>query len=166
MFNIGPPELLVILVLALVFVGPEQLPGIIRKSAKTFAEIKKVSTSLRTEFVETLEAETKDIKEAFSDTPLSFPDSGDPKAVSPTFSEEDKAIMAKADAAVLANEQNAEEAVKVPHVDEQTKTGQEKDEIEASSSVEPSEEVAEEKIDSGEEIVEPVIDTAELDQSP
>jgi len=47
MFGIGPTELIVILVVALVLLGPKRLPEIARSLGKGFAEFKRASNELR-----------------------------------------------------------------------------------------------------------------------
>ncbi len=51
MFNIGGQEFALIIVLALVVVGPEQLPGLIRKLGHYAAQARRMSSSLRAEFM-------------------------------------------------------------------------------------------------------------------
>lgn len=51
MFNIGGPEVLVIALVALVIVGPEQLPSVLRKAGQYAAQLRSMSTSLRDEFM-------------------------------------------------------------------------------------------------------------------
>lgn len=51
MFNIGGPEVLVIALIALVVVGPEQLPSVLRKAGKYASQIRSMSTGLRQEFM-------------------------------------------------------------------------------------------------------------------
>lgn len=48
MFNLGPMELLVIVVVALVVLGPQRLPGAMRQVGKAFAEARQWSSSLTT----------------------------------------------------------------------------------------------------------------------
>ena len=55
MFNIGPAELLVIGVVLLIAVGPEQLPGVIRRVGSAAAQIRSMTDGLRTEFMAGLE---------------------------------------------------------------------------------------------------------------
>jgi len=47
MFGIGPTELIVILVVALLLLGPKRLPEIARSLGKGFAEFKRASNELR-----------------------------------------------------------------------------------------------------------------------
>ncbi|MGE5307809.1 MAG: Sec-independent protein translocase protein TatB [Deltaproteobacteria bacterium] len=47
MFNIGMPELVVIFVVALIFLGPKRLPEVARQLGKAVAQLKKASMDLR-----------------------------------------------------------------------------------------------------------------------
>ncbi|NVN91439.1 MAG: twin-arginine translocase TatA/TatE family subunit [Desulfuromonadales bacterium] len=47
MFGIGVPELLVILTLALIVIGPQQLPQIARSLGKAFAELKRTTEEFK-----------------------------------------------------------------------------------------------------------------------
>ena len=49
MFGIGPTELIVILVVALLILGPKRLPEIARSLGKGLAEFKRASNELRSE---------------------------------------------------------------------------------------------------------------------
>ena len=51
MFNVGGPEVLIIALIALVVVGPEQLPAVLRKAGQYAAQIRQMSTGLRQEFM-------------------------------------------------------------------------------------------------------------------
>lgn len=51
MFNVGGGEFLVILLVALIVVGPEQLPGLLRKAGRYAAQIKAMGDNVRTEFM-------------------------------------------------------------------------------------------------------------------
>ncbi len=51
MFNIGGPEVLVIALIALVVVGPEQLPSVLRKLGKQAAQLRAMTQSVRDEFM-------------------------------------------------------------------------------------------------------------------
>jgi len=51
MFGIGTGELLLLLVLALLVLGPERMPKLARDVGKTMADLRKTSDELRTEFL-------------------------------------------------------------------------------------------------------------------
>jgi Tat protein translocase TatB subunit len=74
MFGIGFPELLMVMVLALVVIGPKRLPDIARALGRGFTEFKRATDDLKTTFQE--EVRTDEIKEqlikegkAFSSNP-------------------------------------------------------------------------------------------------
>jgi sec-independent protein translocase protein TatB len=54
-FGVGPAELLVILVVALVFVGPERLPKLAADIARTIREIRKYTSAIAAEFNEVIQ---------------------------------------------------------------------------------------------------------------
>lgn len=58
--GIGPAELIVILVIALIFVGPERLPKLAADLARTIREIRKYTGSLAAEFNEVIQDFEKD----------------------------------------------------------------------------------------------------------
>lgn len=49
MFNLSGSELVFLLLLALVILGPEKLPEALRKFGKTYAEVKKAATGFQSE---------------------------------------------------------------------------------------------------------------------
>lgn len=55
MFNIGAGEMIVIALILLMAVGPEQLPGLIRRVGRTVSEVKGMTEGLRSEFMSGLE---------------------------------------------------------------------------------------------------------------
>ena len=59
MFNVGGPEVLVILLVALIVLGPQQLPKAARQVGQVMSEIRKVSTGFQRELTSALEAEEK-----------------------------------------------------------------------------------------------------------
>ncbi len=63
MFNIGGQEFALIILLALVVVGPEQLPGLVRKMGQYAAQARQMSSSLRAEFM----AATEPMQDTFKE---------------------------------------------------------------------------------------------------
>lgn len=49
MFNVGGGEVLVILLVALVVLGPDKLPGAVRKVGQVVSEVRKVSAGFQAE---------------------------------------------------------------------------------------------------------------------
>ena len=62
MFNIGAGEFLVILVVALVVLGPERLPGAMRKVGSVIAELRKMSAGFQEELREALDEPMRDLQ--------------------------------------------------------------------------------------------------------
>ena len=79
MFNIGPPELIVILLLALIVFGPKRLPEVGRTLGRSLNEFRRASNDLRRE----MQVDLKD--EPSGDTARSSePDeSGGPTSTNP-----------------------------------------------------------------------------------
>src|SRR5512139_2797434 len=59
MFNIGLPELLIIVAIALIVFGPNKLPELAKAFGKAMREFKKATEEVK----ESFEAETKDLEE-------------------------------------------------------------------------------------------------------
>lgn len=87
MFNVGGPEILVILVVALVILGPDQLPKAMRTFGNVMAEIRKVSGGFQAEMrkaMDTIEVNASDAEK---------PQSGMGPAAASTSSEGTSATM-------------------------------------------------------------------------
>ncbi len=67
MFGIGLPELIIIMVVALIVVGPNKLPDMARSLAKGMLELKKAANSLKGDLSEGLAEERKVISSVDSD---------------------------------------------------------------------------------------------------
>jgi Tat protein translocase TatB subunit len=65
MFGIGLPELLIIMVIALVVIGPSKLPDIAKALGKGMAEFRKASQEIKDSF--NLDEEINDIKNDLSE---------------------------------------------------------------------------------------------------
>ena len=59
MFNIGGGEILVILVVALIFLGPSKLPEIARTLGKTTQTLRRISESFRSELSSAVDENTE-----------------------------------------------------------------------------------------------------------
>ena len=71
MFGIGFPELILILALALIVVGPDKLPDIARSMAKTLVDLKKTAEGLKESFEEE-DNPLKDIRPQLEDAAKNF----------------------------------------------------------------------------------------------
>lgn len=62
MFNLQGSELIIILLLALVVLGPEKLPQAMRKAGKMYADLKKMSTGFQQEFKAAVEEPMREVR--------------------------------------------------------------------------------------------------------
>src|ERR1700722_7086805 len=68
MFNIGWSEYLVIAVIALVAIGPKELPGVLRMVGQWVAKARKMAPEFQGQFQEAMrEAEMADLKKSFDE---------------------------------------------------------------------------------------------------
>jgi TatA/E family protein of Tat protein translocase len=65
MFGIGMPELLLILAVALIVIGPKKLPDLARSLGRAMGEFKKATTELK-ESIQ-IDSELKEVKQAFDE---------------------------------------------------------------------------------------------------
>ena len=65
MFGIGMPEMLLILAIALIVIGPKKLPDLAKSLGRAFAEFKRATSELKESFE--IDSELKDIKTTFND---------------------------------------------------------------------------------------------------
>ena len=80
MFNVGGPEVLVILLVALIALGPAQLPEAARKVGKAMNEVRKVSTNFQRELTNAFDLEQEAAEKPKSPggpTDVSLPAEGD-----------------------------------------------------------------------------------------
>lgn len=68
MFDIGWSELVVIGVVALVVIGPKELPGVIRSVGRAVSKLRTMAGEFRTQFDDAMrEAELHEVKKTFTD---------------------------------------------------------------------------------------------------
>ena len=119
MFDIGLPELLVILVIALIVFGPQKLPELGKALGKAIREFKKTTEEVKGSF----EADTKDLREKESTMPrenllvdlaMSVPNSMEktdgPPASTAVFNSSEKSSPEKVP--IPAHEENGERKMK------------------------------------------------------
>ncbi len=63
MFNVQGSEIIIILVLALIVLGPEKLPDAIRRFTKFYGEFKKMSTGFQSELRNALDEPMKELRD-------------------------------------------------------------------------------------------------------
>ncbi len=79
MFNVGGPEVLVILLVALIVLGPAQLPKAARQVGNVMNEIRKISSGFQQELTSAFEAEETEVKPQSPGGPHELsPDPADP----------------------------------------------------------------------------------------
>ncbi len=143
MFGIGMPELLLILAIALIVIGPKKLPDLAKSLGRTLREFKKATN----EFKETIQIDEDltDVKNAFDDLGDDIKDSVGLNAPTEFSRPEEKEAAEKKEDSVDAGGQEAEgedksENVK-PASDElkDTESGSSKDEEEIEADTEKKE---------------------------
>lgn len=77
MFGIGMTELMVILVIGLLVIGPKKLPGLARSLGKSLAEFRRASDDMRREFLDVAQSargEPPDVDEQVDAATATKPD--------------------------------------------------------------------------------------------
>ena len=69
MFGVGLPEMMIIAVVALVFIGPDKLPGVLRSIGKGLVQLKRATSDVRSTVQDEMhkieeEIEIKDVQES------------------------------------------------------------------------------------------------------
>ncbi|HEX9260273.1 MAG TPA: Sec-independent protein translocase protein TatB [Acidimicrobiales bacterium] len=81
-FNTSGTEFLIILLVALVVLGPEKLPDFIRKVGRVVSEVRRMANGFQAELRDTLGEPTKELRETIDLARTTF--IGDGKPTSPT----------------------------------------------------------------------------------
>ena len=63
MFNLSGSEIIVILLLALVVLGPDKLPDALRKAGRTYAELRKMTTTFQREMSSAMDEPMREARE-------------------------------------------------------------------------------------------------------
>ena len=116
MFGIGLPEMILILALALIVVGPDKLPGLARSVAKQLMELKKTAEALKKNLTEdgTLDSIKSDLKlehknNLFESSDQSWKTLVPSEGVNPTPEKMDDTII-EAELTVIDDAESAEPA--------------------------------------------------------
>ncbi|MDQ3985691.1 MAG: Sec-independent protein translocase protein TatB [Actinomycetota bacterium] len=67
--EIGPMELLVIAVVALIVFGPEKLPGMARRAGAFLNDVRRMSTEVRSEITDAIRPDEDDYFDSEDETP-------------------------------------------------------------------------------------------------
>ncbi len=72
MFNLSGSEIVFLLLAGLVVLGPERLPGVIRRVGKTYGEIRRAASGFEREFRDTFKEPLDDFQKAANDIRSGF----------------------------------------------------------------------------------------------
>jgi len=118
MFGIGIPELLLILALGLIVLGPDRLPQLARQIARYMGKLKKASEELKNQFeIESLEKDIKQGTEARSKSGWSDLVDGD------LFAERKTGDMPKTSKDDIQTKEQEKDYSKSPLSDSEEKSG-------------------------------------------
>jgi sec-independent protein translocase protein TatB len=76
MFNVGAGELLVILLIALIVLGPDKLPDTARKIGNVMGELRRMSSGFQNEMRSAMDEATRPPLETVKDDPVPEPEPG------------------------------------------------------------------------------------------
>ena len=121
MFGIGLPELIIIAVVALIFIGPKNLPGVLRSLGRGLVQVKRATNEVRETVQEEMdqierEIDLKDVKETATGLKQEFDSvksSMDPLQINRMSSEEQLESVAEALDDKKNNQPNLEQKQKV-----------------------------------------------------
>ena len=106
MFNLSGSEIVVILLLALIVLGPEKLPEAIRRFGRVYSEIRKISNGFQSEFKNAFDEPMRELRETAQLTrdavlkPLQDePETKKPEIIKPQTSTSDLEVPVEPDVA-------------------------------------------------------------------
>ena len=86
MFGIGAPELIVILVVALIVLGPKRLPELARGLGKTLGEFRRATSGVKEELDNARIMLEEEVRQAEHSARLGDPDTDEPRIAAPAQS--------------------------------------------------------------------------------
>ena len=118
MFGIGLPEMIIIAAVALIFIGPDKLPGVLRSIGKGLVELKRSTSDVRSTVQDEMnkieeEIELKDLRESAQD-----------------FSNELGGVANKMDPLALSKMSSGEQLEKIADVIDKTENNDSEDQPE------------------------------------
>ena len=119
MFGIGLPEMILIAVVALIFIGPDKLPGVLRSIGKGLVELKRATTDVRSTVQEEMrkiedEIELKEVRESAQDFKNEFggvANKIDPLTLSKFNSEDQNEVISYSEKNAAQNEMVTENEI-------------------------------------------------------
>lgn len=76
MFNLSGSEVLFILVIGLVVLGPEKLPDMLRRAGRLYGELRRMSQGVQAEFRSALDEPTRELRDATANARSMFGSAG------------------------------------------------------------------------------------------
>ncbi len=114
MFNLSGSEIIVILLLALVVLGPEKLPDALRRAGRTYSELKKMGSTFQSEVRGALDEPVREMRET-ADLLRNAADFGGTRTATPSDGNGNRAQPAAVNpAAPLATERPADAVAERP----------------------------------------------------
>jgi sec-independent protein translocase protein TatB len=92
-FNLSGSEVIVILLLALVVLGPEKLPEAIRKVGKTYGELKRMSSGFQQEFRAAIDEPMREMRSTADIVRSTIEDAATPAPPAPDLSGPDHPML-------------------------------------------------------------------------
>ena len=119
MFGIGLPEMVIIAIVALIFIGPDKLPGVLWSIGKGLVELKRATSDVRSTVQEEMqkiedEIEIKEVRESAQDFKNEFggvANKIDPLTLSKFNSEDQNEVISHSEKNMAKNDMFAENEI-------------------------------------------------------